>query len=36
MNQNHGWMGGGMLLWTVSAVLVLVLLAVLIGKLPLK
>ena len=37
MNNNggwmdHGWMGGGMFLWTVIGVLVVVLLVVLISK----
>ncbi|ALC14907.1 hypothetical protein DSOUD_0106 [Desulfuromonas soudanensis] len=37
MNHNggwmdHGWMGGGMVLWTVIGVLVVVLLVVLINK----
>lgn len=32
MNQVNGWMGGGMWLWTVIAVLVVVLLVVTIKK----
>lgn len=32
MNQMNGWMGGGMWLWTVIGVLVLVLLVVLVNK----
>ena len=33
MNQIGGWMGGGMSLWTVIGVLLMVLLVVAIGKL---
>ncbi len=40
MNNTHGWMdgwtGGGMWLWTVLGVLVVVLLVVVIGKLSQK
>jgi hypothetical protein len=32
MNHTNGWMGGGMWLWTVIGVLVVVLLVVLINK----
>lgn len=32
MNQMNGWMGGGMWLWTVIGVLVVVLLVVLVNK----
>lgn len=32
MNHSNGWSGGGMWLWTVIGVLVVVLLVVLIGK----
>ena len=32
MNHNGGWMGGGMWLWTVIGVLVVVLLVVMINK----
>ena len=32
MNRMNGWMGGGMWLWTVIGVLVVVLLVVLINK----
>ena len=32
MNHDYGWMGGGMWLWTVIGVLVVVLLVVLINK----
>jgi uncharacterized membrane protein len=32
MNQAYGWMGGGMWVWTTIGVLVVVLLAVVIGK----
>jgi uncharacterized membrane protein len=32
MHYTNGWMGGGMWLWTVVGVLVVVLLAVVIGK----
>ncbi len=32
MNQVNGWMGGGMWLWTVIAVLVVVLLVVTMKK----
>jgi uncharacterized membrane protein len=32
MNHMNGWMGGGMWLWTVIGVLVVVLLVVLINK----
>jgi uncharacterized membrane protein len=33
MNYTNGWMGGGMWLWTVISVLVVVLLVVVITKL---
>jgi uncharacterized membrane protein len=33
MNYTNGWMGGGMLIWTVIGVLVVVLLVVVITKL---
>ena len=33
MNYSNGWMGGGMWIWTVIGVLVVVLLFVVIGKL---
>jgi hypothetical protein len=33
MNQIGGWMGGGMWLWTVIGVLLVVLLVVALGKL---
>ena len=33
MNQTHGWMGGGMWLWTVIGVLLVVVLVVAISKL---
>jgi len=36
MNDMNGWMGGGMWLWTVTAVLVVVLLVVGINKLSKK
>ena len=36
MNQTGGWMGGGMWLWTVIGVLVVVLLVVAISKLSKK
>jgi len=36
MNSTHGWMGGGMWLWTVIGLLVVVLLVVLINKLSKK
>ncbi len=32
MNNTYGWMGGGMWIWTVIGVLVVVLLVVLISK----
>lgn len=32
MNNTSGWMGGGMWLWTVIGLLVIVLLVVVIGK----
>lgn len=32
MNQTHGWMGGGMWLWTVIGVLVVALLVAVIGN----
>ena len=32
MNGSNGWMGGGMWIWTVIAVLAVVLLVVLINK----
>ncbi|WP_020676800.1 hypothetical protein [Geopsychrobacter electrodiphilus] len=34
--MNHGWMGGGMFLWSVISVLLVVLLAVLINKISKK
>jgi hypothetical protein len=33
MNYTDGWMGGGMWVWTVVGILVVVLLAVVINKL---
>jgi hypothetical protein len=36
MNHTDGWMGGGMWIWTVIGVLVVVLLAVVINKLSKK
>jgi uncharacterized membrane protein len=36
MHDTHGWMGGGMWLWTVIGVLVVILLFVLINKLSKK
>jgi uncharacterized membrane protein len=36
MNHTYGWMGGGVWLWTVFAVLVVVLLVVLINRLSTK
>ena len=36
MNHTFGWMGGGMWLWTVIGVLLVVLLVVAIGKLSRK
>jgi uncharacterized membrane protein len=36
MNHTYGWMGGGVWLWTVIAVLVVVLLVVLINRLSTK
>jgi len=36
MNQTDGWMGGGMWIWTVIGVVVVVLLVVLIAKLSKK
>lgn len=36
MNHADGWLGGGMWLWTVIGITVIVLLAVVIGKLPKK
>ena len=36
MNHTYGWMGGGMWIWTVMGVLVVVLLVVLISKLSKK
>lgn len=36
MNHTNGWMGGGMWLWTVIGVLVMVLLVVAINKLSRK
>ena len=36
MNHSSGWMGGGMLMWTVIGVLVIVLLVVAINKLSRK
>jgi len=32
MHYGNGWMGGGMWLWTLIGVLIVVLLVVLIGK----
>jgi len=32
MHYGNGWMGGGMWLWTLIGVLVVILLVVLIGK----
>ena len=36
MNYTNGWMGGGMWIWTVISVLVVVLLVVAISKLSMK
>jgi hypothetical protein len=36
MNYNNGWMGGGMWIWTVLGVMVVVLLVVVINKLSKK
>jgi uncharacterized membrane protein len=36
MNQGYGWMGGGMWIWTVIGVLVVVLLVVVINKVSAK
>ena len=36
MNHGYGWMGGGMGLWTVIGVLVVVLLIILITKMSAK
>jgi len=36
MNNANGWMGGGMWLWTVIGVAVVVLLVVVIGKMARK
>ena len=36
MNYAHGWMGGGMWIWIVISVLLVVLLVVLINKLSRK
>ena len=36
MNHGYGWMGGGMWIWTVIGVLVVVLLVVVINKAPNK
>jgi hypothetical protein len=36
MNHTNGWMGGGMWLWTVIGIAVVVLLIVVIGKLSKK
>ena len=36
MNHTYGWMGGGIWIWTVIAVLVVVLLVVLINRLSTK
>lgn len=36
MNHTDGWMGGGMWLWTVIGVVVVVVLAVVISKLSKK
>jgi uncharacterized membrane protein len=32
MNQSYGWMGGGMWIWTVVGVLVVVLLVVVLNR----
>ena len=36
MNHNNGWMGGGMLMWTVLGVVLVALLVVVISKLSKK
>jgi uncharacterized membrane protein len=36
MNNNNGWMGGGMWIWTVLGVLLVALLVVMISKLSKK
>ena len=36
MNHTDGWMGGGMWIWTIIGVVVVVLLAVVINKLSKK
>jgi uncharacterized membrane protein len=36
MNNSHGWMGGGMWVWTLICVLVVVLLVVMINKVSTK
>jgi uncharacterized membrane protein len=36
MNQTYGWMGGGMWIWTLIGVVVVVLLVIVIGKLSKK
>jgi uncharacterized membrane protein len=36
MSHGYGWMGGGMWIWTVIGVLVVVLLVVVINKAPNK
>jgi hypothetical protein len=36
MNNTNGWMGGGMWLWTVIGVAVVILLGVVIGKMSKK
>ena len=33
MNGNYGWMGGGMWIWGVTAIVVVALLVVIVGKL---
>jgi hypothetical protein len=33
MNGGYGWMGGGMWIWTVTAMVVVVLLVFIVGKL---
>ena len=36
MNYSGGWMGGGMWLWTVIAILLVILLVIVIRKMPTK
>jgi uncharacterized membrane protein len=36
MNHSYGWMGGGMWVWTLLSVLVVVLLVVMINKVSTK